>query len=109
MIIGLTAAAVLVAASNLHPVACKEALPGLQAQARVSCVAARKKAMQTIGGKHLRVVSAELEEESGRLVYSFDIARRGRPGVEEIQVDARSGEVVSARHESAKDEAAEKD
>jgi len=109
MIIGFMTAAVLVAAPNSHPVACKEASPGLQVQARISCAAARHKAIESIGGKYLRVVSAELEEESGRLVYSFDIARRGRTGVDEVQVDAHSGKVVSTKRESAKDEAAEKD
>jgi uncharacterized membrane protein YkoI len=63
--------------------------------------------MRSAGGKGLRVVSAELEEEAGRLVYSFDIARKGQTGVEEVQVDARSGEVVSMKHETAKEEAAE--
>jgi uncharacterized membrane protein YkoI len=54
------------------------------------------------------VKSAELEEEGGKLVYSFDLAVRGRTGVDEVQVDAVSGEIVSVHHENAKTEAAEK-
>jgi uncharacterized membrane protein YkoI len=46
-----------------------------------------------------RITEAELEED-GRLLYSFDIRVEGRSGVEEVQVDARTGEVVSIEHES---------
>ncbi len=89
--------------------ACKQASPGLRARAKISCAAARQAALRSIGGKHLRVVSAELEDENQRVVYSFDIARRGATGVDEIQIDATSGELVSHKHETAKAEAAEKD
>jgi hypothetical protein len=40
-------------------------------------------------------------------VYSFDIAIPGKPGIEEIIVDAGTGKVLSHKHESAKQEAAE--
>jgi uncharacterized membrane protein YkoI len=46
-----------------------------------------------------RITEAEFEED-GRLLYSFDIRVEGRSGVEEVQVDARTGEVVSIEHES---------
>jgi uncharacterized membrane protein YkoI len=81
----------------------------LQAKAKITCEAARKSALGKLGGKGLRVRSAELEEEGGKLVYSFDVKRKGKPGVEEVQVDALTGEVASVKHESAKDEAKEKD
>ncbi|MFY0579953.1 PepSY domain-containing protein [Cystobacter fuscus] len=55
-----------------------------------------------------RVRSAELEEEEGRLVYSFDIAVKGKPGIEEVQVDALTGEVASVEHEDETTEAREK-
>jgi uncharacterized membrane protein YkoI len=85
---------------------CKEAKPGLMARAKVSCTDARKAALEKIGkGSHIR--SAELEEENGELVFSFDIKQGKKPGVEEIQIDARTGTVVSARHEDAAAEAAE--
>lgn len=41
------------------------------------------------------------------LLYSFDITVEGKPGVEEIQVDALNGELVARQHESAAQEAAE--
>src|SRR5258705_4874535 len=92
MIIGFMIATVLVAAPNSHPVACKEASPGLQVQARISCAAARHKAIESIGGEYPRVVSPRLEEESGRLVYSFDNSRARRTCAGEGHGEAHSGE-----------------
>ena len=88
--------------------ACK-GKPELQAKAKVSCEAARKTALEKLGGKGLKVKSAELEEEEGKLVYSFDVKSKGKSGVEEVQVDALTGDVASVKHESTKDEAKEKD
>lgn len=53
------------------------------------------------------IKSAELEREHGRLVWSFDVARAGRGGVTEIQVDALTSKVVSTKHETAVAEADE--
>ena len=105
MISFLMSTALLLAAGSG---ACKQAAPQLQRQAKITCTTAKQKALASVGGKSLRVVSAELEKEGGRLVYSFDVARRGHSGVEEIQIDARNGEIVSAKHETAKDEANER-
>jgi uncharacterized membrane protein YkoI len=46
-----------------------------------------------------RIVKGELEEENDRLVWSFDIKVEGRDGIEEVQVDARTGAIVSVEHE----------
>ena len=54
------------------------------------------------------IKQAELESEHGCLVFSFDVAIEGKTGVQEIQVDAGTGKVLSSKHESAKAEAAEK-
>ena len=89
--------------------ACKEAQAGLAARARISCREARKTALAAAGKGRLHVRSAELEEEQGKLVYSFDIERKGRGGIEEVLVDASTGEVVSVAHETAAAEAAERD
>ena len=83
--------------------------PALQAKTKITCDAARKSALAKLAGAGLRVKSAELEEEGGKLVYSFDVKRKGQPGVDEVQVDALTGEVGAVKHESAKDEAKEKD
>jgi uncharacterized membrane protein YkoI len=76
----------------------KEDKPGLWQRATLSPDAAMRTALARVPGG--RITEAELEEEDGRLLYSFDIRVEGRSGVEEVQVDARTGEVVSIEHES---------
>lgn len=66
---------------------------------------ATQTAMQAVPGG--RVKSVELEHEGGRDVWSFDITRHGIKGATEIQVDAKSGAIVSRKHESAAAEAHE--
>jgi hypothetical protein len=57
------------------------------------------------GGK---ITEGELEKEDGKLVWSFDISQPGTKDIKEIQVDAKTGAIVSEETESAEDEAAEK-
>jgi uncharacterized membrane protein YkoI len=45
------------------------------------------------------ISGGELEEEDGRLIYSFEIKIAGKSGEEEVHVDARTGEVVKQEHE----------
>lgn len=85
----------------------EEETPGLAARAKVDGETARATALARVGGGE--IVGAELEEEDGRLVYSFDIKVEGVTGVEEVLVDAVSGNVVSQEHESEAQEAAEAD
>ena len=83
----------------------------LKAQATVTKSEAKKVALAEVkkrGLHHARVKEAELEQEKGRLVWSFDIATRGTKDITEVQVDAKSGAVVSVATESARDEAKEK-
>ena len=54
--------------------------------------------------RHGRIQGVELENEKGRLIYSYDLKAPGKSGVEEVNVDAKTGKVVSAEHESAKAE-----
>src|SRR5690242_1036112 len=78
----------------------------LRKEAKVSEAAARKTALAAVpGGK---VQSHELERENGKLIYSYDIKVTGKPGVEEVNVDAKTGEIVAHEHEDAKAEAKEK-
>lgn len=82
-----------------------QAPPELAARAKVSGETAKATALARVpGGK---VLSGELEEEGGMLIYSFDIKVEGQPGVEEIQVDALNGELVAEEHETEAQEAAE--
>jgi hypothetical protein len=67
--------------------------------ATISEATARTRALARV--PHGMVKSTELEHEHGRLVYSFDIGKAGQPGVEEVQIDAHSGKLVSQKHETA--------
>ena len=83
----------------------KETTPGLAAQATITADSAQKIALAQVS--HGWVRSAELEQDNGTLVYSYDIKARGKAGVQEVNVDAKTGAVVSTKHESAKAEAKE--
>lgn len=83
----------------------KESTPGLAAQATISADSAQKLALAEV--KRGWVREAELEMEQGTLVYSYDIKARGKAGIEEVLIDAKTGAVVSKKHESAKAEAKE--
>jgi hypothetical protein len=65
---------------------------------RISMQAARAKAVAYVPQGRIR--SAELETEKGRLIYSFDIQVPGRQGVEEVQISAIDGKLVSREHET---------
>jgi uncharacterized membrane protein YkoI len=95
---GLSAACARGQVHVVQGVSIKEDKPGLWQQATVSADVAMRTALARIPGG--RIKEAELEMENGRLVYSFDIQVEGRAGVEEVQVDARTGELVSVEHEA---------
>lgn len=83
----------------------KEEKPGLLAKAKVTAEAARATALARVKGGAIK--DEELEEEDGKLVFSFDIKIAGKSGIEEVLVDAATGAIVSVEHESPADEAAE--
>jgi hypothetical protein len=81
----------------------------LKSLAKVSEDDARKTALASLKDSSKGTVKqSELEAEHGCLVYSFDIAISGASGIQEVQVDAGDGKVLSSEHESPKAEAAEK-
>lgn len=81
----------------------------LKSLAKVSEDDARKTALASLKDPSKGTVKqAELEAEHGCLVYSFDIQVAGSSGIQEVQVDAGDGKVLSSVHESPKAEAAEK-
>jgi hypothetical protein len=53
------------------------------------------------------VKSAEIENENGHLVWSFDIARPGTHDITEILIDAKTGKIVSTQTETPQDQAKE--
>ncbi len=75
----------------------------LAAQAKISEATAQATALAKVPGG--RVKAHELEREKGALIYSFDIVVPGRSGIEEVNVNALDGSIVSAQHE---DKAAER-
>jgi diphthamide synthase (EF-2-diphthine--ammonia ligase) len=75
----------------------------------VNLSAAQATAIESVGKANLdRVISKELEVENGCLLYSFDLRLRSKEGIDEVQVDAVSGKVISQKHETVADEVAEK-
>lgn len=54
------------------------------------------------------IASSELENEGGKLIYSFDIKTKDRKSITEVNVDAMNGNVVAVQNESPAKEAAEK-
>jgi len=66
---------------------------------------ARDSAMARVPRGQVR--GEELEREGGRLIYSYDIQVPGQAGVQEVNVDAMTGEVVATTHEGPAQEKAE--
>ena len=83
----------------------KEAKPGLLKQATITPDAATRTAMQKVPNGQIQ--EAEIEQEHGKLVYSYDVKVPGKSGIDEVLVDAKTGAVVSHTHESPAAEAAE--
>jgi hypothetical protein len=73
-------------------------------QPKISMKKAKAIALKKVpGGK---IESAELENEGGKLIYSFDI--KANSGITEVNVDAMNGKIVAVQNESPAKEAAEK-
>ena len=94
--------------SALFACAAAQAAPtpsSLQAQAKISEAAARQTALSKApGGK---IESSELEVEHGKLLWSFDIKRPGMRNITEVQVDAKTGKILSVESETPKKQALE--
>ena len=83
--------AVLSATALLPPTAEAQQLRG-----KVAPDAARSAALARVPNG--TVAAMQLKVERGTLVYIYDIAAPGRPGLEEVQVSAVDGQVVSVQH-----------
>ncbi len=77
----------------------------LKAQAKVTETDARSTALARVPGG--TVQSAELENEHGKLVWSFDIKDSKSSSIVEVQVDAKTGRIVSKKTESPAEQAKE--
>ena len=78
---------------------------GAAEKATIERAAAEKIALARVPGGAIK--EAELETEHGKLVWSFDIAQKSSPNVIEVQVDAKTGEIVSVETETPGDQAKE--
>ena len=78
----------------------------LMAQAKITQAAAEKIALAKVPTGTVK--SAELENERGALVWSFDIATPKTANINEIQVDAKTGKIVRTEIETPKAQAKEK-
>ena len=76
----------------------------LAKQTKITMAQARDIALKQAAGN---IEDGELEKEHGKLVYSFDI-RNAKGTITEVQVDAKTGKVVSTVEETKADEEKEK-
>lgn len=109
----ITLAAALTASAAVGPLAAQQPHPrytrdlpaALMRQAKVPEQAAAKTAAARIPNG--RIQGVELENERGRLIYSYELKVPGRSGIEEVNVNAKTGKVVNTEHEGPSAEKAE--
>ena len=77
----------------------------LASRAKITRTKAEATALKKAPGGTVK--EAELEEEHGKLVWSFDIARPGTRNLTEVHVDAITGKVIATEIETPEHEAAE--
>ena len=77
----------------------------LKTEAKVTEAEARATALAKLPGS--TVQSAELENEHGKLVWSFDIKAFKSTKVVEVLVDAKTGRIISKKTESPAEQARE--
>lgn len=80
----------------VRPVVAEER-PGMLRRAKVTPDSAMTIALARVPGG--RIQKAEIEQEDGKLIYTFDIKVQGRRGIREINVDALTGAVVATEDE----------
>lgn len=78
----------------------------LLSKAKVPLIEALIKARAKVPGG--QPVSEALEQENGKLIYTFDLVAPGTSGVTEVNVDALNGSVLGVQHETASTEKHEK-
>ena len=69
-----------------------------EAEARISAQQAKAAALEVAPGT---VKESELENEHGRLIYSFEIARPGEGGITEVNVNAMDGSIGGVHRKHA--------
>jgi len=78
----------------------------LEAKAKITKAAAQETALAKV--PHGTVKESELEEEDGKLIWSFDIATPDSKDITEVAVDAITGKIISVEKETPEQQAKEK-
>ena len=84
----------------------KEDQAKLMSQAKIAKVDAEKIALGQVPGGTIK--EGELEQEKGKLIWSFDIATPGTKDITEVNVDALTGKVIAVEKETPAAQAKEK-
>ena len=77
----------------------------LEKEAKMTMVDARAMALKEVPNSSIQ--AGEIEREGGKLIYSFDMKVGGKTGIDEVNIDAMTGKLVSNKHETPKAERAE--
>ena len=105
-LIQLTLSLAVVAGLGLSvAAAAEESQAALTAQAKITKEEATKTALVKVPDGKIK--SVEIEKENGTLIWSFDISMPKSKSITEVQVDAKTGKIVSTQVETPKDQAAE--
>lgn len=80
----------------------KELPEKLVKKAKITEEAAAKAALARVPKGEIQTV--ELEQEKGKLIYSYDIKVAGKSGIDEVAVSALTGKVIAFAHETPADE-----
>src|SRR5476651_1127403 len=98
-VIALLAAIIAAPSLSAQSVTVKEETPGLLKKAKITAEAAIATAQAKL--PNAKLASAEIEQEGGKLIYSFDFKTEGKSGIDEVNVDANTGKQVGKiEHES---------
>jgi uncharacterized membrane protein YkoI len=104
--ITIAAAAVAAAGLMISPLrAAGETEAQLHAQAKITKADAQTTALAKVPNGTMK--TAELEKEHGKLIWSFDIGIPHSKNITEVQVDAKTGKIVSVQVETPQDQAKE--
>ena len=96
--VALLAFAGTAASQGMQIVMVKEATPGLLKQAKVSSSDAIAAAQAKVPNATLK--SALIQQQEGKLVYSFNFETPGAAGSDNVKVDAMTGAVLGVEHKT---------
>lgn len=91
-------AAITIAAFGFRTLSAAEPDPALIAQAKITQSDAQKIALEK--EPKGRIISSELEQEHGALIWSFDLSKSGTENTTEVNVDAKTGKIVAVEIET---------